>query len=90
MPEIDYGAHLIEYVFKFGDISYTEILSWCELTRTPLTAWEAETMIRIKSSYDSMKQKSEDKDIPAPYLSNEAQLIEQVNQQFDDLWGAAE
>lgn len=79
---------MIGYVFKFGDISYTEIKSWCEVTRTPLTAWEAETMMAIRSSYDAMKQKAVNKDFPAPYATDE-RIAETVDAQFDKLWSAA-
>jgi len=89
LPDVGYGAHLLGYICKFGEINYTEILSWCELTATPLTAWEAETMFQIRSIYDSVKQKAVKHDMPAPYCSDENVIIEAVDKQFDALWSAA-
>lgn len=69
-PDVDYGLHLVDYMGKLADkTSYTEIQSWSQLTYTPLTPWEAETLVIIGSRYESMRTKAKKIDCAEPFMS---------------------
>ena len=70
-PPVEYGLHLVQYLRRIADkTSYCEIESWSNLTKTPLRAWEAETMVLLGSKYYSMLEKAKKPDAMQPFMSS--------------------
>jgi len=91
-PELPnlYGTQLIEKFFRFREITYSEIESWCNLTKTELTSWEVETLVMLSGRYDAMRQKASKPGCPPPYQSFDAEKITQrIDNQWDQLWSMA-
>lgn len=76
MPEIKYGAHLIEWLQDAGvvdikdgrlvKLSFAELQAWASMTGRRLTWWEAETLAKMSESYASWSAKSGKADCPSP------------------------
>ena len=85
MPEIYYGAHLINSLSLLKDVTYQEIIVWANSfkPRFKIKRWEAEAMVRLMKSYESMSRKAVKKTCPPPYMTNEGGMA-----QFDSQWAA--
>lgn len=61
MPPVDWGAHLIGYLFECGPVNAggmgpvpltdRDVLAWRENQGVDLTAWEAGLLIRLSRAY---------------------------------------
>lgn len=69
LPETDAPA-LEDYFIGAGLVyTYAELQAWAELTGTPLTPWEAETLRKMTGAYSSQLAQSRPRDTPPPYSS---------------------
>ena len=50
-------------------ISWNELRAWQELTQTPLTAWESESLILMSRAYCAMAYKAKEASYPSPLIN---------------------
>lgn len=83
MPPVEWGEHLIEYLFEFGPtvaagmgsgpVSAGEIESWSRLLGIELSGWEARLLLRLSREYLSESHKATKQDCPAPWQPEDYQ-----------------
>lgn len=71
MPELGYGAHLLNRFAYFKEVSYQEIDSYCRLSGENIPGWEAQAMVTAMKAYQNMEHKARERACPSPLLSEE-------------------
>ena len=57
LPPLDCGETLVTWLFEVGPgyngeaVKYTDIMAWRDLTRTPLSPWEAMSIRHLSAQY---------------------------------------
>ena len=57
--------------FGITPLTWTEIKSWCEVTQTELSSWEATMVMSLSRHFSSSFNKFDEKDFPTPYMVEE-------------------
>lgn len=78
LPEIDYAEYLFSYADEIGfyksngfgvePITWIDIHAWSVTTNTPLTAWEATTIMTLSKTFASSYHAFNEKQVPSPYM----------------------
>lgn len=76
-PEIEFGFHVIDYLFELGPVTYTgdgispvsftEIANWALLTRTPVSSWEAKALRGLSTAFVRQSVAAKDPKCPSPW-----------------------
>jgi hypothetical protein len=72
LPEIGFGAQIVDYLFEIGPttggevITFTEMRAWSEASGVQLDAWESEMVRRLSSAYLAEYDAAQSPDRPPP------------------------
>lgn len=80
---------MADQALKFRKISYTEITNWSIGTWSPISPENFNLMFDLRCVYDAMLQKATDKEMQAPYVTEDRREV-QVDDQFNSLFLIAE
>lgn len=81
MPELDDSAYIIQILMDIGPsmsggmgpspITWQELLSYCQATRTNLSRWEFETLRTLSEIFCQKYAEYDDNDAAAPFVYEE-------------------
>lgn len=91
MPPIEWGGHIIEWLFEIGPVVHTgmghthirdvDVCAWQENQEIALTPWECSLIIKLSKTYASGLVLFENPKSPAPWMP-----IAQPNVKAIDAW----
>lgn len=73
MPDLDWGAYLLDYLFEFGPVKADDaldppfILAMQQVLGVKFKPWEARLLIRLSREYKAEMQAAARRDAPPPY-----------------------
>lgn len=73
MPDLDWGAYLLDYLFEFGPVKADDaldppfILAMQEVLGVKFKPWESRLLIRLSREYKAEMHAATRRDAPPPY-----------------------